>query len=61
MSISSKADRSSNLTTFIVNGEFSADEMLSVLKPFYENPNHSPTLNTLWDFREINPVASITD
>ncbi len=25
--------------SFIVNGEISADEMLSVLKPFYENPN----------------------
>ena len=61
MSISSKADRSSNLTTFIVNGEFSADEMLSVLKPFFENPDHPPTLNILWDLQEINPVASIKD
>jgi len=61
MPITSKTDWSSNLTTFIVNGEISANENLSVFKAFYENPDHPPTLNILWDLRDIIPSASITD
>ena len=61
MSITSKTDWSNNLTTFIVSGEISADETLSVFKAFYENPDHPPTLNILWDLRDIIPSPSITD
>jgi len=61
MPITSKTDWSSNLTTFIVNGEISADEVLSVLNQLYESPDHPPTLNVLWDLREISPVTSIKD
>ena len=61
MPITSKTDRSINLTTFVVMGEISADEAISALKPFYENPDHPPTLNLVWDLREILPVPSITE
>jgi hypothetical protein len=61
MPISSKTDRPNNLTTFIVNDEISADEALSALKPFYENPDEPPTLNILWDLREIHQAPSIKE
>jgi hypothetical protein len=61
MPITSKIDRANNLTTFIVKGEISADEALRALKPFYENPDHPPSLNLLWDLREILPLPSITE
>lgn len=61
MSISVQADRSNNLTTFIVNGEISTEEALSVLETFYENPNQPPTLNLLWDLQDITPSPSITN
>jgi len=61
MPITSKVDRLNNLTTFIVTGEFSADLVVSVLKPLYEDPDHQPTLNILWDLREIDRAAAIKD
>jgi hypothetical protein len=61
MPITSKVDRLNNLTTFIVTNELSADLVVEAMKPLYENPEHPPTLNILWDLREIDPAAAITD
>ena len=61
MSISSNTDRNSNLTTLVLVGKFDADEILSSLKPIYEDPDHPPTLNMLVDLREIIPDQTIKD
>ena len=61
MTISSTIDRNSNLTTFILEGQLEADEVLSSLKPIYEDPDHPPTLNIIWDLQEIIPDQTIKD
>lgn len=61
MPIRYKIDRPNNLTTFVVYGEISADDVLSALRPIYEDPNLAPTLNVLWDYREGAPDPSIRD
>ena len=61
MSISLRTDRPNNLTTFIVRGEILADEILSALKLFYENPEQPATLNILIDLREIHSAPTIKD
>jgi len=61
MPISSHIDRNTNLTTFILEGELDVDELLSSLKPIYEDPDHSPTLNIIWDLREIIPDQTVMD
>ncbi len=61
MPISSKIDRRKNLTTFILEGKLDVDEILASLKSFYENPDHPPTLNIIWDLWEISPGQSIKD
>ena len=35
--------------------------MISALRPIYEDPEHPPTLNILWDLREIVPAHSVKD
>lgn len=37
------------------------DELFSSLKPIYEDPDHPPTLNIIWDLREILPGQTIKD
>jgi len=61
MPISSRIDRNNNLTTFVVEGELDVDEVLSSLQSIYEDPDHPPTLNIIWDLREIIPDQTIKD
>jgi hypothetical protein len=61
MPISSQIDRNSNLTTFVMEGLLDVDGVISSLKPIYEDPDHPPTLNIIWDLREIIPDQSIKD
>ena len=61
MPIKLRVQRDKNLTTFVVYGEVSADDMLAAIKPFYEDPDFKPTLNVLWDYREGTPDPSIRD
>ncbi len=61
MPISSNIDRHNNLTTFILEGELDVDELLSSLQPIYEDPGHPPTLNIVWDLREIIPDQTVMD
>ena len=61
MPITVSVDQPNNLTTFVVYGEVSADDVLAAIRPFYEDPGFEPTLNVLWDYREGAPDPSITD
>jgi len=61
MSISATIDRNSNLTTFIMEGELDVDEVISSLKSIYEDSDHPPTLNIMWDLREITPDQTVKD
>ncbi|MGD2029697.1 MAG: hypothetical protein PVG86_07125 [Desulfobacterales bacterium] len=49
MPITTKVDRTRNLTIFTLTGELSIDEILGTLKSFWEA--RELTLNTLWDAR----------
>ena len=49
MPITSRVDRTRNLTTFSLTGEMTIDEILGALKSFWEGSEL--TLNTLWDTR----------
>ena len=49
MPITSKVDKTKNLTIFTLTGELTIDEILGALKSFCEA--HELTLNTLWDTR----------
>ena len=49
MPITSKVDKTRNLTIFTLTGELTIDEILGALKSFWEG--HDLTLNTLWDAR----------
>jgi len=61
MAISSKIDRSNSLTTFILKGDISADDILLAQKTLYENPDQPPTLNVLWDIQEAIVTPPIKD
>lgn len=61
MPIKLDTDRSRNLTTYVVYGTISADDVLAAIKPTYEDPDLMPTLNVLWDYREGAPDPSIRD
>ena len=56
MSITTKADPSNELCTFIVNGKISVDKMIRKIELFYEQ---QPKCNVLWDFRYADLDASI--
>jgi hypothetical protein len=49
MPITSKVDKTRNLTIFTLTGELGIDEILGALKSFWEA--RELTLNTLWDAR----------
>jgi len=61
MPVTYKIDPSKNLTSFVVYGEISAEDILSAIRPIYENPDLLPTLNVLWDYREGVPDPLIRD
>lgn len=52
MPITSQLDPSRELTTFVGKGKVSIDDILEMLKPFFEG---QVTKNILWDFREATP------
>jgi hypothetical protein len=54
MSIITKIDKTTQLTSHKVSGAATVETLLNVLKPFWEN---RPTLNELWDFREASAAA----
>jgi Ca2+-binding EF-hand superfamily protein len=56
MSIKSKIDKTMNLTTHILKGKISADDLRSVLESFF---NDRPTENVLWDLREAKSDGKI--
>ena len=49
MPITSKVDKTRNLTIFSLTGELTLDEIFGALKSFWES--RELTLNTLWDTR----------
>lgn len=61
MTIVFQADRSNNLTSFIVKDQISIDEVMEVLKQFYELSNQPPTLNILWDIHDLDTITTLMD
>ena len=53
MPINSHIDETKKLTVFKVTGEFLYDEIISVVKSFYEG---QPTENVLWDLSDITEI-----
>lgn len=49
MPITSKVDKTKNLTIYTLTGELTLDEILDALKSFWEA--HTLTVNLLWDAR----------
>jgi hypothetical protein len=54
MSIKFKIDQSIDLSTFLVNGPVSYDEVHTAIKQFYQRTNPPPTKNILWDLRDAS-------
>ena len=54
MSIKFKIDQSIDLSTFLVNGPVSYDEVHTAIKQFYQSTNPQPTKNILWDLRDAS-------
>jgi len=44
-----------------MEGELDVDEVISSLKSIYEDSDHPPTLNIMWDLREITPDQTVKD
>jgi hypothetical protein len=58
MPITSKVEKTKNLTIYTLTGELTLDEILNALKSFWEA--HTLTLNLLWDARsaELSQLKS---
>jgi hypothetical protein len=57
MPVKSKIDKSRDLTTYILEGEISADDLMNALKSFFDG---KPTANVLWDLRETKVEKGMT-
>ena len=54
MSVNTKFDKINNIIINTVNGDFTVNEFIDTFTKMLSNPDFSPGMNALWDFRNAS-------